>query len=642
MIRIPGTISPAKPLVAAIAIGCISTSQADGIEIGIEPTFCTSYTVNSTPDNDSELTTTLDEALNAFQNQEGCTGQPVSIIIADSLGGEVINSASTGLYINGGDDLTITGNASNPPILESMETGFEGQRFFTSEESAKLTLRNLVINATNLESAQETRPLQVSNATLNLDNLKVSGFYTSSTGGALEAYNADVTITDTLFENNRATDNGGAINAQGSTLTIVNSTFKNNRSVSSSDDGGGAINFVGFNSGENLEISDSEFTGNSTTGRGGAISQSGAAAAITITDSIFADNHNSAYSAVESADIFLPGGAIYLDSQAPTILTGNTLNNNSVTADSSNYSTRPQGGAVFVDDLGTASITIEDNTFSHNKVELTDISTKAQGGAIHVDGGQTSALTISRNSFISNRSDADGGALSIVGASISPSLTNNTFAFNSSAYGGGALLLESVTGEQTTVAHNTFMSNTASDSGAAGLDLRMAAGTLLTLSHNVFAFNGAAEGSAADIPTLCNTNSDAGLSLTYTFVGGAADHGDCQTITDGGGNQIGTDEDTLNPGLGDLGLYGGSTATFLPKAGSSLVDAGDANIEGAPETDQRGKERIYNGGVIDLGAVERGDEVAPVVTVPGSGSGGGTLGAMLLSILALLGLRRKR
>lgn len=71
-------------------------------------------------------------------------------------------------------------------------------------------------------------------------------------------------------------------------------------------------------------------------------------------------------------------------------------------------------------------------------------------------------------------------------------------------------------------------------------------------------------------------------------------------------------------------------------------NAGNANIEGAPDTDQRGKARVFNG-VIDLGAVERGNEVAPVVTVPGSGSGGGgTLGAALLGLLGLLGLRRKQ
>lgn len=635
MIRIPGNISPAKPLVLALAL----TST---LPISANAAVCkTEHTVNSTPGNDTEATTTLDEAIAAYDGfVSSCTGQPVTITIADSLAGQVINTSTTYVDVYDGEDLTITSNAANPPVLESMNA--DGQRFASVAESGKLTLRNLVLNATNVESAQESNALHAGNGTLNLDNIKMRGFYVSSSGGALSTNLATVNITDSVFENNRGTYGGGAIDAYGSKIYIENSTFKDNSTTDDDWDlkSGGAILFSGSSPSHELVITDSQFINNESFGQGGAIGQSGTSGSISITDSVFVDNHTSAPALQEGAST-IAGGAVYLAGFSPATLTGNTFSNNSATSDGTSIN-QARGGAIFLNAQSSATFDISNNTFQDNAVALEGSNTVASGGALHVTGVAGINLILERNTFARNQSAAEGGAVSLIALNALASLENNTFTHNSSVSGGGALLLESITGENITVAHNTFVSNTAADEGAAGLDLRMAAGTLLTLSHNVFAFNGAAEGSEADIPTLCNTYSDAGLALTYTFVDTPADHAGCAMITDQGGNQIGTAEAPLNPGLQDLGLYGGATLTYLPKAASTLVNAGDANIEGAPETDQRGKDRIYNG-VIDLGAVERGDEAAPVATVPGTGSGGGGGSSSLiwLGLLGLLGLRKK-
>jgi hypothetical protein len=74
-------------------------------------------------------------------------------------------------------------------------------------------------------------------------------------------------------------------------------------------------------------------------------------------------------------------------------------------------------------------------------------------------------------------------------------------------------------------------------------------------------------------------------------------------------DMVGTSADPIDPQLEPLGDYGGPTPTMRPLPTSSAVDAGD-NTD-APDTDQRGFDRIVNG-IIDIGAVElQPDEFGP-------------------------------
>ena len=642
MERIPGTICPAKALATIIAISFSGFAKAEGIQIGIEPPdICLDYFVNSTPATDTELTTTLDEAFYDYQNRTSCLNAPALITISDSLSGQVVNSDITGIYLSSGDHLYITGNEDNPPILESMGATGEGQQFFHVSESAVLTLSNLILNASNVESAQDSVPLIVDSSTLILENLKIQGFYTSASGGALSTNNSTISIIDSIFQNNRSAADGGAIYSTGSNVSIDRSLFIENHTsdIYPGIKSGGAIAFDAETTDNVLKITNSEFRWNHSYGLGGAIDHSGPSSSVTITDNLFLSNQTtSPYSQATSSRI--AGGAISLDGLSPADLSRNNFTYNSASADGPVINPA-QGGAIFIDNNSDAPIKIHDNWFEGNQVSLESGNIMAQGGAAYIEGSTESILTFKRNAIIYNRSAASGGGLYINQRNISAELINNTFAGNRSESGGGGLLLNGVTADKIKVAHNTFRWNR-STSGAADLELRMAEGNLLLLSHNVFTDSIATSSPTSDTYSLCNINSTAGLALEYTFVDSAADHPNCATIIDGGGNQIGTTEDPLDAGLDDLGLYRGGSPIFLPKASSVLVDAGDANIEGAPDTDQRGKARVFNG-VIDLGAVERGNEVAPVVTVQGSGSGGGgTPGAAFLGLFALLGLRRKK
>ena len=58
---------------------------------------------------------------------------------------------------------------------------------------------------------------------------------------------------------------------------------------------------------------------------------------------------------------------------------------------------------------------------------------------------------------------------------------------------------------------------------------------------------------------------------------------------------------TVDPLLDPFEYYGGASYSFRLQSGSPAIDAGDNSF--APQTDQRGQSRIFNG-TVDLGAYE--------------------------------------
>ncbi len=74
------------------------------------------------------------------------------------------------------------------------------------------------------------------------------------------------------------------------------------------------------------------------------------------------------------------------------------------------------------------------------------------------------------------------------------------------------------------------------------------------------------------------------------------------------GDQVGTDLDPIDPGLGELANNGGPTLTQALLSGSPAIDHGDNS--GIPATDQRGVVRPRDGDgngsrIVDIGAFER-------------------------------------
>jgi filamentous hemagglutinin family protein len=169
---------------------------------------------------------------------------------------------------------------------------------------------------------------------------------------------------------------GSVLVNQGSTLNLANSTFSNN----STSGNGGAISSSG-----RINITNSTFSNNSA-GFGGAISSSGR---INITNSTFSNNSAS-----------INGGAISNVVPLSTFnITNSTFSNNSASGN---------GGAISNVVLSTFNIT--NSTFSNNSASF-------NGGAI--SNSNSGRINITNSTFSNNSASGNGGAISNVGAALS-------------------------------------------------------------------------------------------------------------------------------------------------------------------------------------------------------------------------------
>ncbi|MBS1370676.1 MAG: DUF4347 domain-containing protein [Lentisphaeria bacterium] len=210
-------------------------------------------------------------------------------------------------------------------------------------------------------------------------------------------------------------------------VTLSNLALQNGRAAD-----GGAV----FSS-ATLTLDGVYFTGNSATGRGGAVYSTGT---LTAKQSVF--ENNSAGN----------GGAVYA---AGTFAGTNLLfSGNSASSD---------GGAVYA--AGTAQILF--STFDGN-------SASGNGGAI----GNANSLVLVNTTFHANRAAA-GGALYSTGA---VTVVDSTFAANAAASGGGALHLAAGTA---VLLNNIVVGNYRNGSTADSDDLYRASGTV-SMAYNVY------------------------------------------------------------------------------------------------------------------------------------------------------------
>jgi LPXTG-motif cell wall-anchored protein len=398
-------------------------------------------------------------------------------------------------------------------------------------------------------------------------------------------------------------------------LTLTNLTLSGGAGLG----GGLAISAVG-----GLTVTNSSFTGFSTTDEGGAIGALTVTGGVTITDSTFTSN-----AAVD------PGGAIYLgDVIGATTITRSTFSSNA--SDS-------VGGAVFGNDLNT--LTITSSTFSENVATVS-------GGAIGVNGVAGNSR-IELSTFDDNAAgvggpvETQGGAiyLGAVAADrtftiISSTISNNTLTTGTLDPRGAGLFAGDIDGTLV-IDSSTFTANMLSGVGG-GISVGVCAVNpdgLLQIINSTFDETVSTTEHVIDVCT-----NDGEIEVLFSTLVGpgilriGTNGGDAlvsSSIVDGDNTAVsalaidgapvlvewstvsiasgvfgvdagdGVQFNVTDPKLGPLQNNGGPTFTRLLLSSSPALDMGNPAVSGQPSFDQRGSgfPRVI-GGRIDIGAIE--------------------------------------
>jgi predicted outer membrane repeat protein len=375
--------------------------------------------------------------------------------------------------------------------------------------------------------------------------------------GALSNDLGVVTIVGCTFSGNTLSLEGyGAAITNSATMTIRDSLFTNNAALARADDG--AI----FSNGS-LEIDNSVFTANQADGTG-AVETVGVS---TISGCIFRNNQAAYFGALRLSagtatiqqTLFDGNQGIQLtgaiDNDADLQLEGCTLSHN----------LGGVGGALL---NRTGSAVVDATLFDSNTASL-------QGGAIDNE----STLTLTGSTLVGNSAGHGGG---VYNDQVLTAI-NDTFTGNSADSGGG---LYNDAGSTATLISLTVANNVAATGGG----LFVVDGSDVLLRNSIVALNQDPNGGATDATGLL----DAGSS--YNLIG----TGDTGGLLDGVNNNL---VGVADPGLQDLGDYGGPTPTRALNPDSVAQGAGDPALLGDPllGVDQRG---VMRSGSVSIGAYQ--------------------------------------
>lgn len=281
------------------------------------------------------------------------------------------------------------------------------------------------------------------------------------------------------------------------------------------------------------------------------------------------------------------------------------------------------GGAI----LNSENLTLTGSTVSGNRAT----SGNGRGGGVF---SQLGSLSVVASTISGNNSTRGGGIYaSGAGTTVRDSTINGNGSYGSSVTGGGGgIALANAIGSLSTITNCTISGNTGVFSSANGGGIFNASAGGVIIRHSTIALNRVNSGNGGGIHSTIAT-----LSLDHTIVAGNTRSGSIgsdltgsstaarysligvntgSTITDNGGNQVGTAGSLINPLLAPLAENGGPTLTHALLAGSSAIDAGDptaaAGVGVLPLYDQRDAvfARVADGDVaggarIDIGAYER-------------------------------------
>ncbi|QDL07820.1 hemolysin [Brasilonema octagenarum UFV-E1] len=329
---------------------------------------------------------------------------------------------------------------------------------------------------------------------LTLVNGKSSGEGENGAGGAIRTISSDklttLNVENSKFINNASSGNGGgAIWAGFNTAnTITNSLFEgNDGTAGKSERGGGAI---AVNTNSTLTVKNSEFDNNKGT-NGGAINS--VLSTLTVEDSTFRNNDSTAGGPIGPNTIGY-GGAIYTDganASGPNFDHGSV--GGTITIRNSKFEGNKavgQGGGLFLYAYPPDKIIVDNSTITKNEV-VADSQGDSLGGGLRIGNGE---FTINNTTFTDNRALNQGGGL-WVGEQSPGTITKSTFSGNraESTDGknglGGAIALAN-NSNPVTIDGTTVANNYAGWQGG-GI---FGGGSSTTLTNSTFANNVAYNG----------------------------------------------------------------------------------------------------------------------------------------------------
>jgi len=300
---------------------------------------------------------------------------------------------------------------------------------------------------------------------------------------------AGLWISNSQFIGNKNTKNnlngGGAINSGSESRTnITNTEFVGNTSASR----GGAISGRGFHDGDNvkavMDIIGSTFKGNTAATTGGAIDNT-FYDSDTRDGSVYIANTTFGGAGEGEGNSAANGGAIYNHKG----VVGDNLKN----AGTNGKQTAESDASL----IQTGNMYIADSTFSGN-------TATANGGAIYNEG----ILSLVGGEFTGNQSNGGNGNHTGGGAIYNKgSLTLNDVEFTSNksvnGWGGGALRISTTGATETNITDSVFTSNTALGNGQDGGAISLEQGRLI-IDGSTFSGNKADEGGAIETYTSDN------------------------------------------------------------------------------------------------------------------------------------------
>lgn len=345
-----------------------------------------------------------------------------------------------------------------------------------------------VLNVTGLGSTAcmdgnfAHRLFTVINASLNIENMKLSRG-NASAGGAIAAAASRVALRNTSFVNNSAASDGGAlyivhssnVSAGGGTAFLEN--FALGSGGAAHVGGGSSIFWQGEMSFSSNSRGTVTFRENSSGVHGGALTVIGGSTALWSTVAIFDSNTVISYydggggalyvddgsSVSWQADTIFFRNSVYLIGGALYVGNGSTLSSEAEVMFDFNEA-HAGGGAIFVG-YNCTLVWHEQTTFRNNHAGT-------DGGALDsslsVTGESPSSLIINGDmSFLNNRAEANGGGIVITGSLKfnKSQMANMNFSGNSAGIAGGAVFItEAGVGPQ--FVNVNFVGNSAKIAGA--------------------------------------------------------------------------------------------------------------------------------------------------------------------------------